>query len=79
MNAFTIRSSLLTDWPALLPGPELLYLILAAICLLIALRFMRRTLVPIEALVDALVAAAVVAFTIGIALVLLVAAVLSGR
>jgi hypothetical protein len=74
MNA----SALLTDLPAL-PRSEFLYLVLAAVFLLIALQFLRRALVPIEALVEALVAVAVCAFAIGLALLLLVAALLSGR
>jgi len=57
----------------------IVYLTLAAVALLIALRLMKRALAPIGALVQAVAAAAVVAFTIGLALVLVVAAAFSGH
>ncbi|WP_433831005.1 hypothetical protein ACQP2E_12370 [Actinoplanes sp. CA-015351] len=52
----------------------LVYLAVAAICLLIALRFLRRALAPIGALIQAVAAAAVVAFAAVIALAMLVLA-----
>src|SRR5215213_3822339 len=52
----------------------LVFLVLAAFFLLIALRFMRRALAPVGALVQAVAAAALVAVSIGAALVLLAAA-----
>lgn len=58
--------------------PATLYLLGAAMCLVIALTYMKRALAPIGTLVQAVAAAAVVAFTISIALVLLAAA-LSGQ
>ena len=61
-----------------LPDLGPLYLVLAAFLLLIALRFMKRALAPIGALVQAVAAAALVVFTIGAALVFLVAAAISG-
>ena len=61
------------DRPAILDG-KLLVLIAAAFFLLIALRFMKRALAPIGALVQAVAAAALVAVSIGAALVLLAAA-----
>lgn len=48
------------------------YLAVAAACLLIALRFLRRALSPIGALVQAVAAAAVVAFATAFALALLI-------
>jgi hypothetical protein len=62
-----------------LHAPRLLYLALAAVLLVIALRFVRRALAPIGALVQAVAAAAVVAFATGLALILVVAAALSGH
>ncbi|MBB2940311.1 hypothetical protein FB565_000015 [Actinoplanes lutulentus] len=52
----------------------LVYLAVAAICLLIALRFLKQALAPIGALIQAVAAAAVVAFTAVIALAMLVLA-----
>jgi hypothetical protein len=56
----------------------IVYLVLAALSLLVALRLMKRALAPIGALVQAVAAAAVVVVTIGLALVLVVAAAFSG-
>jgi hypothetical protein len=61
------------------PGGSVPYLVLAVALLIIALHFVRRALAPIGDLVQAIAAAAVVAFAIGIALVLVTAALLSGR
>jgi hypothetical protein len=66
-------AGLWTNQPAL-RDQSLLYLVLAAVFLVIALRFVRRALAPIGTFVQA---AAVVAFAIGMALVLLAAAALS--
>jgi hypothetical protein len=52
----------------------LVFLVLAAFFLLIALRFMKRALAPVGALVQAFAAATLVAVSIGAALVLLAAA-----
>jgi hypothetical protein len=62
-----------------LPGSAALYLVSAALCLVVALLFVRRALAPIGALVEAVVAAAMVALAIGAALVLLTAAALAGQ
>jgi hypothetical protein len=56
-----------------------LYLLIAGGCLLLALRFVKRALQPVGQLVHAVAAAALVAFSIGAALVLLAAAALSGH
>ena len=52
----------------------LVYIAIAAICLLIALRFLKRAIAPIGALIQAVAAAALVAFTAVIALAMLVLA-----
>jgi hypothetical protein len=81
----TARSSVSTVASALGPAVyqfgvlPLLYLLIAAICLILALRAMRRALAPIGQLVQAVAAAALVALALGAALVLLTAAVLSGH
>jgi len=51
-----------------------LYLLLAALCLVTALRFVKRALAPIGVIAGAVAAAAVVAFTVALALFFLVAA-----
>jgi hypothetical protein len=56
---------------------DLLYLLLAAALLLLALRFMKRAVAPIGALIEAVAAAASVAFAVGAALVLVVATAVS--
>jgi uncharacterized membrane protein len=50
------------------------YLSVAVVCLVIVLRFLKRALSPVGALVQALVAAAVVAFAAVLALAMLVVA-----
>ncbi len=50
------------------------YLAVAAVCLVIALRFLKRALAPIGALMQAVASAAVVAFAAVLALALLVIA-----
>jgi hypothetical protein len=62
-----------------LPENGLLYLFLAAVSLLVALRFVKRAMAPIGTLVRAVAAAAGVAFAIGVALAFVAAAVLNGR
>jgi len=58
----------------------IVYLLVAAICLMVVLRFLKQALAPIGALIQAVAAAAVVAFAAVLALVLLtVAAVTSVR
>jgi hypothetical protein len=65
----------------LVPGTGLsvVFLAFAAVALLIALRFIKRALVPIGAFLEAIMAAAVVAFALVAALVLIGAALLSVR
>jgi hypothetical protein len=71
-------------WDPGLPADQLgthalLYLLIAALCLVLALRAMRRALAPIGQLVQAVAAAALGALAVGAALVLLTAAAISGR
>jgi len=56
---------------------RLVYLVLAAFALLIALRFVKQALAPIEALIQAVAAAVLVAIAISLALVLVAAAAFS--
>ncbi|HEX9998939.1 MAG TPA: hypothetical protein VGB74_00665 [Actinoplanes sp.] len=60
-----------------LQGHSALYLIPAGICLLVALRYVRRALSQLGPVLHAIVATAVVALSIGAALALLAAALLS--
>ena len=55
------------------------YLVLAAICLIIALRFIKRAIAPVGALLHAVAAAAVVALATALALALVAVAALSIR
>jgi hypothetical protein len=68
-----------TGLPGNLNGHATLYLVLAVACLVIALRFVKRALEPIQALMHVVAAAAVVAFTVGAALALVAAAALTAR
>jgi hypothetical protein len=54
------------------------YVLVAVLCLLLAVHFMRSALAPIGPLVHAVVAVALVALAIGAALVFLTAALLGG-
>ncbi len=54
------------------------YVLGAVICLLLALRAVRRAVAPVGLLVRAVAAAAVVAFAIGLAVMLLVLAAVKG-
>jgi hypothetical protein len=65
--------------PLGLEAPAVLYLIIAMLCLAVALRFIKRALVPIGPLLQALAATAAIALAIGAALVLMTAALLGGR
>jgi hypothetical protein len=60
-------------------GHELLYLAVAAICLLLALHYLRQMFVPMGELVRVLAAAAMIALSITTALALLVAITIGGR
>jgi hypothetical protein len=63
--------------PALFDAPWLhqpfVHLALASLCLLIALRYLRRAIAPVGVLVRAAAAAAVAAFATGLALALVAA------
>jgi hypothetical protein len=65
--------------PEHLDDHAVLSLMIAGVCLLLALRYMKKALQPVGALVQAAAAAALVAFSIGAAFVLLTAAALSGH
>jgi hypothetical protein len=58
---------------------SVVYLVLAALVLLIALRYVKRALAPIEAIVGAVIAAAIVSVAMILALALIGAAVLSAH
>lgn len=62
-----------------LQGQALVYLLIAGICLMIALRNLRRVLAPLGAVLEVVAAATLVALAIGAALVMLTAAILTGR
>lgn len=62
-----------------LEAPAALYLIIAIVSLVIALRYIKRVLAPIGPLLQAIAATAIVTLAIGAALVLLTASLLSGR
>lgn len=65
--------------PDLLRDRGLLYLVIAGVCLIVALRLVKRALAQIGAMVQAVAAAAMVAFAIGAALGFLTTAAFSGR
>jgi hypothetical protein len=65
--------------PHQLGNHAVLYMLVAGLCLVLALRFVRAALAPIGPLVHAVAAAALVALAIGAALVFLTAAAFSGR
>lgn len=50
------------------------FLIVAAICLMVVLRFLKQALAPLGALIQAITAAAIVAFAAVLALVMLIVA-----
>jgi hypothetical protein len=60
--------------PIDLVGYDALYLVIAAACLVVALRSARRAVVPIGALARALASAALAAFVLCLALVIAIAA-----
>ena len=79
MKACLLVSALTADQRMTVGGTELLYLVIAAVFLLLAARFTRRALASIGTLVQTLAAAAVAAFALGIAVALLAVAALSGH
>ena len=58
---------------------DLLYLILAALCVLLALSLLKRVLAQVGAMIQAVASAGVVTFMLGAALALLAAAAFVGR
>jgi len=62
-----------------LPGTKVICLLLAAGCLLLALRFMRQALAPVGPIVRALVAAVIVTAAIGAGLIFVTAAAVFGH
>ncbi|MFC7532281.1 hypothetical protein [Actinoplanes sp. GCM10030250] len=61
----------------LLGDQSLLFLTLAALCLVVAIRYVKRALEPIGTIVETVAAAAAVFLTLGLALVLVLAAMIS--
>ncbi|BBH68230.1 hypothetical protein ACTI_49150 [Actinoplanes sp. OR16] len=57
--------------PAALMQQPMTYLVMAALCLVIVLRFLKQALAPIGALIQAIAAAALVALAASIALAML--------
>ncbi|WP_133875520.1 hypothetical protein [Paractinoplanes brasiliensis] len=57
----------------------IIYLALAGMCLLVALQQAKHFIAPVAPLIRAVTAAATIVFCVGAALVLLVAALVSGR
>lgn len=67
------------DRPALVGAPSLLFLAIAGLCLLLALHFLRRVVVPVGPLLQAAAAVAMVALSVGAALLFLIAAAWGAR
>jgi hypothetical protein len=65
--------------PALQHDHGLIYLVVAGLCLIVALRFLRRALAPVGLLVQVAAAVAIVGLAVGAALALLTAAAFSAR
>ncbi len=65
---------------AVLPIPEhpALYLIIAGLCLVLALRSLRQALEPVGVVVEVVKATIVVAFSVSVALIFVLAAMISG-
>ncbi|WP_433296468.1 hypothetical protein ACQP2F_38475 [Actinoplanes sp. CA-030573] len=63
--------------PAHLAGLRTLYLVLAVLALVTALRFMKRAFAPIEAVVQVITAAVIVALAVALAVALIAAALLT--
>jgi hypothetical protein len=69
---FPISSAPVDTFHASWMNQPIIYLTVAAVSLVIALRFLKRALAPIGALIQAVAAAAVVAFTAVLALAMLI-------
>lgn len=65
---------LFTHVESAVSGDALLYLAVAALCMVVGLRFLKRAIVPAGVIVGAVAAAAVVAFALALALFFLIAA-----
>jgi hypothetical protein len=77
---FSISPAPTDAFPASMMDRPIVYLVIAAICLVIVIRFLKRAMSPIGALFQAVTAAAVVAVAAVLALaMLIVAAVLTAR
>ncbi len=61
-----------------IPEHPALYLVFAALCLVVAMRSLRRALEPVGVVVEVMRATIVVAFAMGLALILVLAAAISG-
>jgi hypothetical protein len=72
-------SRFLVDQADLFRQDRMLYLILAAACLMVALRLMKRAFEPIGALVQGIVAAMLAVLVVSVALLLLAVAALAGH
>ncbi|MDR7328069.1 hypothetical protein [Catenuloplanes niger] len=61
-----------------IPEHPALYLIIAVLCLVVAMRSLRRALEPVGVVVEVMKASIVVAFALGAALIFVLAAAISG-
>ncbi|MFI1995554.1 hypothetical protein [Actinoplanes sp. NPDC020271] len=64
----------MSPYPAVPIGAPVLHLALAALLLVVGLRYLKRAVEPIRPVVGAIASAAVVAFALGASLALIVAA-----
>lgn len=71
---FRTPPALLDAFDASWTRQPIIYLAVAAVCLVVALRFLKRALSPIGVLIQAVAAAAVAAFAAVLALALLIVA-----
>jgi hypothetical protein len=78
-NVQQFQAALWASEPAFLRDRALVYLVIAGVCLLVALRFLRRVLAPIGLLVHAIAAVAIVTLAVSAALLFLAASALSGH
>ncbi|WP_033344151.1 hypothetical protein [Catenuloplanes japonicus] len=78
MIIYSVPEPVLTAAALPLPEHPALYLAVAGFCLIAALRSLRQALEPIGVVVETVKATIVVAFSISVALIFLLAAALSG-
>jgi hypothetical protein len=76
--SFPTSSAALDAMDASWMHQPIVYLLVAAICLMVVLRFLKQALAPIGALIQAVAAAAIVAFAAVFALAMLIAAAFAG-